>query len=124
MTSGSPICPAHRPASEQSRRKLLDRYCMPLSNGQTGLQIIPVLDELDAEVLPERIAIDRIRIPPIADAAVGRLKKVSSRLLAENNAGWLSQVGFQTVWLILPGNLRNKILTKIRYAPGRENLLR
>ena len=96
---------------------------MSLPGGARGIRLIPLLDDLKAEVKVTRTQIARSALPPVADQAVSRLKLVATKLLAERGANLLIKGGFEAAWLILQGKIRNALLDYAGKDLGRENLI-
>ena len=114
----------YAPGSDAARNRLLKRFGITLENGQRGLPLIPLLSSaLKAEVKPQRPAIARSRIEPIADAALDRVHRVVSHLLEQHRAGWLPGSAFQAGWFMARRRLKTELLKKIGYELGRQALV-
>jgi uncharacterized protein (DUF697 family) len=108
--------------SERARQK----FVRTLPDGSSDIGIIPLLSPLDPDTnpIPEvKVKISRERLVPIVDAVADRLKLVSSRLLLGVDSGWLKELGFGAVWLILGGKLKRTLLTKLRTDLARQDLI-
>lgn len=100
------------PSSAAARARLLDEFGADLKDGSRGVQIVPLVGRLRDEVTSDRgsAAIDRALLPPLADAAVDRLKRVASSLLSDHGAGWAQRSALDTLWLFARNPLRDKLL--------------
>jgi hypothetical protein len=113
----------YAPSSPGGRTRLTKQFGMQLPDGSPGLPLIPILGNLDKEIVPKRTAIDKSRLDPIADNAVRRLTLVASKLLAENGAGWLPETALDAIWLFAKGDIKKKLLRTMGYELAHQGLV-
>jgi hypothetical protein len=101
-----------------------NRFGMQMPGNSAGVCLIPLVGELDPNIKPIRevdVKIDPERLYDLADAATGRLKLVASRLLGVD--GLVKSAGFDVLWALAQGKIKQALLKKLGTDLARQNLL-
>lgn len=105
------------------RQELLPQFGMTMEDGSQGIALIPLLGALNDEIPEVDVKISQHRLPPIVEAACGRLKLVASRLLLANDATLLKVLGLEAGWLATRGSVKAALIRQLGYGLARQNLI-